>query len=458
MNLTRSDGVALLLGMGLGKGLISISLANLMDAQKILIVCPVSVVGVWPHEFELHSKTEYNVVPLRKPGGGTLSVSKKAELAKEALTEYEPLIIVVNYESAWRKPLADLLLKQQWDLIIADEMHRFKTPTSKSARFMHKLSKRARKRLGLTGTEMPAGPLDVFSQYKFLNSNVLGSRYGSFKGRYSMVDRWNKVIGYINEDDLKAKIDVISYRASEDVLDLPEYNDITIDTPITGEAQRLHAQILDGMLAELADVDDEAVFARIVAAQLIRCAQVTGGFVGGVLDLADPDQEEPFTRWIKGSSKAEALKDILEDLPDHEGSKEKVVVFTRFKYDLEQIKTIAEEKGYRYGEISGRSKTGLSSESKFSPDCDLVGVQLQAGGVGIDLTAASYCIYWSKNYNLGDYEQSRKRVHRPGQTRPVIYYHFVAPETVDEQIMNSLEGKSNIIEFYREKSLLLKRP
>lgn len=445
---SHSDGAALLFTMGAGKSLASVSLTNILGAKRVLILSPVSVVGVWPREFRVHSKADYNVVPLRKEDGGVLSVAKKAEMAAEALKSTEPTVVVTNYESAWRKPLADLLLKTKWDLIIADEMHRFKTPTSKTAKFMHKLAKRGTYRLGLTGTELPHSPLDIFSQYKFLNPAVFGTRYGSFKERYSVVDNWNKVVGFINEDDLKAKIDTIAYRAGEEVLDLPEVTHITIPTPLTGEARRLHDEILEGMTAQL-QAADEAVFAKIVAAQITRCAQVTGGFVGGVVDLHDLTKER-FLRWIKGSSKAEALRDILTDLPEHDGHKEKVVVFARFKPDLEQIRNIATSLGYRYGEISGNEKSGLSSDSTMSTDCDLVGVQLQAGSVGISLTDASYCVYWSKDYSLGNYEQSLKRVHRPGQERPVFIYHLVSPNTVDERVEDSLSGKKSIIAFYQE--------
>ena len=66
----------------------------------------------------------------------------------------------------------------------------------------------------------------------------------------------------------------------------------------------------------------------------------------------------------------------------------------------------------------------------------VLAVQIQAGGLGVDLTRAAYCIYYSLGFSLSEYEQSLARVHRPGQTRPVAYYHLIAEHTVDRREMN----------------------
>jgi hypothetical protein len=51
----------------------------------------------------------------------------------------------------------------------------------------------------------------------------------------------------------------------------------------------------------------------------------------------------------------------------------------------------------------------------MAPNIDVLGAQLKSGGVGIDLTRARYGIYYSLDFALADYLQSRKRLHRPGQ-------------------------------------------
>lgn len=124
-----------------------------------------------------------------------------------------------------------------------------------------------------------------------------------------------------------------------------------------------------------------------------------------------------------------------------------VVVFCRFTADLDAVKWVADELGWRYGEISGRRKDGLNERSKMAENIDIVGVQIQSGGVGIDLTRARYGIYYSVGFSLGDYDQSLSRIHRPGQTRQVAYFHIVGEKTVDETVYAALQARKDVIDY-----------
>lgn len=470
MQIKKSKGVALLCGMGTGKSLMIVSLVNIMSPKKTLIICPPSVVGVWPREFKSHSLNEFNVVALRDPSKKTpMSVSDKNKVTEQVLAQQDiremketipdgklGTVVVVNYESVWRDPIATTILDEHWDLIILDEMHKIKSPTSKSSKFIHKLDKNSDYRIGLTGTEQPHSPLDVWSQYRFLNSSVFGLNYNVFQKRYAVIaGKFNKVKEFINLSDMKRRMEQVSFRAGEEVLDLPEAVHIIVDTPLEGQARRLHAKIMEEMWVELEEIAivanqhkkriNKAMLNTVITTQLIRCAQVTGGFVGGIINPNDMDAEPTIER-ITGGSKTQALKDIIDGMDKNE----KMVVFCHFQEDLRQIEEIAEEADLRYGEISGRYKTGLTLDAKMNPDIDLVGVQLQSGGVGIDLTAARYCVYWNKSHDFGNYEQSLKRCHRPGQKNTVFFYHLITPDSVDERVEASLKNKEDVNSFFRK--------
>ena len=94
-------------------------------------------------------------------------------------------------------------------------------------------------------------------------------------------------------------------------------------------------------------------------------------------------------------------------------------------------------------ELSGREN---NLEAWQQGGADILGVQIQAGGVGISLVRARYCIYYSVGFSLGDYEQSLARVHRPGQNQSVIYYHLVAGGTVDEKVYDALQKRRKVID------------
>jgi len=76
-----------------------------------------------------------------------------------------------------------------------------------------------------------------------------------------------------------------------------------------------------------------------------------------------------------------------------------------------------------------------------------IGVQIQSGGVGVDLSRASYAAYYSMTFSLGDYEQSLARLRRPGQSgEHVRYYHFLAKDSIDELIYRALHERKDVIE------------
>ena len=73
-------------------------------------------------------------------------------------------------------------------------------------------------------------------------------------------------------------------------------------------------------------------------------------------------------------------------------------------------------------------------------------MQPKSGGVGVDMTIAKYAVYYSLGYiSPGDYDQTRSRIRRHGQTRDVIWYHIVATDTVDELVYESIKNKKDTI-------------
>jgi SNF2 family DNA or RNA helicase len=164
--------------------------------------------------------------------------------------------------------------------------------------------------------------------------------------------------------------------------------------------------------------------------KLLRLRQITSGFVGtddGIKEVLD-------------EGKTALLTELLQDLP----SDVPVVVFGLFRWDLDQIHEAAKRAHRTSAELSGRRKELETWQAPDGPP--ILAAQLASGGVGIDLTRAAYAIYFSVGFNLGEYQQSLARVHRPGQTRPVTYIHLLTKDTVDEKVHWALEHRQNVIE------------
>lgn len=94
-------------------------------------------------------------------------------------------VIVVNYESAWR--LETEIGKLNPDMIVCDESSKIKNPTTAQSKALHKLGKKTKFNVILTGTPVTNNPLDFFSQYKFLDEEILGPSYYLFRNRYDVM-------------------------------------------------------------------------------------------------------------------------------------------------------------------------------------------------------------------------------------------------------------------------------
>lgn len=362
---------------------------------------------------------------------------KRAEtLAKAlALAAGRTLVVIVNYDAVWRGDLAAGVAGVKWRGIVLDESHRIKAPAGKASRWLFNLAKKQplAKRVLLTGTPLPHSPLDIWAQYRFLNPAIFGTSYTAFRARYADCDRMfpSKVRRWINQEELTRKIDEHAWRVTADeVLTLPEALHETIPVTLSPATLRFYRELEREMVAA---VDAGTVTADNALVKMLHLQQATSGRMR--LD----GEEVPSL--IDGTpAKRAALAEWLGDLP----ADEPVVVFARFRGDLEDIEATAADLGRPYSEVSGRRAKTLTEWQQGRTT--ILGVQIQSGGVGIDLTRARFAAYYSLGYSLGDYEQSLARLHRPGQQRCVRYYHLVARGTIDETVYKALRERRDVVE------------
>ena len=214
-------GAALLMEMGTGKTLTSIAVAGRGylngKVKKLLVVCPSSVMSVWKKELEQFANFDFTATVLE----GTML--KRKEKLNQLVTGIGLKVAIINYEASWR--MLEELKKWQPDMIIADESQRIKTPSAAQSKGMHKLGDITKYKMILSGTPVQNSPLDVYSQYRFLDKTIFGTSYYAFRTRYARMGGYQgyQIIGYINQDELIKKAHSIAYRVTkQEALDLPE--------------------------------------------------------------------------------------------------------------------------------------------------------------------------------------------------------------------------------------------
>jgi len=294
-----------------------------------------------------------------------------------------------------------------------------------ASRYCSRLSDRVGHRVALTGTPMSHSPLDIYAQYRALDKTIYGTSFTRFRSRYAIMGGFNRmqVVAYQREAELRDLFYSRAYRVeSDDVLSLPPVLSINMMCELGNEGQRLYAEMADQFIA---DVEGGQITASNALSRLLRLQQITSGY-GRLEDGTDVEID---------NSKAKVLEDILTDI-----GREPVIVFTRFVHDLDVVHRVASKVGVPSYEVSGRRKD-LSEWSQ-----GVLAVQIQAGGLGLDLTLARYAIYYSLGFSLGDYSQSMARLHRPGQSHPVEYIHILASGTVDETVMEALARREAVID------------
>lgn len=415
--------------MGCGKSLTAIAVAGaLYEAGKIrrmLVVAPLSILGVWQEEFRKFAGFDYALAVLAG------SAVKKADTLHHL--RGAPLqVAVVNYESAWR--MEKELLKWDADLIVADEGHKIKTHNIAASKAMHRLGAKARYRLLLTGTVITNKAIDVFSQYKFLNPATFGPSFYVFRNRYfDMVGYGNHtpVLKRSMEPELMQRLHSIAYRATKaECLDLPETTDIARMVELEPPAMRIYRDLVRDSYAELGKGE---VTVTNILTRLLRLSQLTGGHIG--------DDEGNMQRI--SIAKQAALEDIVEDVLQ-EGKK--LVIIARFVPEIEAIRKLLEKKGIRYSLIMGGVKDRDAQIAAFQTDPDVqvfVG-QIATAGLGITLTAASTMVFYSLDYSMSNFEQTKARIHRLGQKHNCTYIYLTAKGTVDEKVLKALKNKADL--------------
>jgi SNF2 family DNA or RNA helicase len=300
---------------------------------------------------------------------------------------------------------------------------------------MHKIGALAKYRLLLTGTVITNKPIDVFSQYKFANPAIFGNCFYSFRNRYfSMTGYGNHtpILKRSMEDELTRKIHSIAYRATKaECLDLPPITDIIRNVELEPAAMKLYKNLVKDSYTEL---NIGEVAATNILTRLLRLSQLTGGF------LSSDDVERPQT---VSKAKLEALSDIIETAQE---SGEKLVVIARFVAEIEAIKKHLDKQHIKYSAISGETKDRTEQVRRFQEEADVtvfIG-QIATAGLGITLTAASTLVFYSFDYNFANFEQSKARIHRVGQTNPCTYIYLVAQNTIDEKILTALRNKADL--------------
>jgi len=454
--LWRQGSGALYHEPGTGKTKVALDFAAVLhrkgEVERVLILCPINAMQVWPDQMEKHLGVyQSTLIPQGK-------VIEKADQIQEEISWYEnrkaPLrFIILNYEAIIKRDknwnIMEVLEEYDADLLILDESQKVKSATAKRSKAAHRLGSRARHVCLLSGTPISKNYLDLYSQIKVIDPRVWKDptkgdnmswtrfryRYGIWGGRTGYELR-----GYQNVDDLQNRYRPwISTARKKNCLDLPPVTDEIIPIIMNQHARLAYdSMVEDGMVVWRRHLID----APIILTKLLRLQEMTGG---GVHDEVGEIVEFQI-------DKMTVLKDLLNDLYE---SQQKVIVFARFKWEMDAIQNLGVELVIRGGVGHTRRKE-VVRKFRTSKKPEVLLIQIAAGealdGLQDD---CSYAIFYSTDYSWDHYVQARGRLDRMGQDTPVTFYHLHMVGTVDKLVYQALREKKNLEKLVMDDPQLL---
>ena len=409
----------LFLDMGLGKTVATLTaldklLYERLESEKVLVIAPKSVaLNTWSNEANKwdHLKSLRMSIVM----GSAAKRRKALERPADIYVTNRDNVVWLRNEGEWA-----------FDTVVLDESSSFKNFQSRRWKALWSVRPQIRRMILLTGTPAPNGLMDLWAQVKLLDRGVrLGRFITQFREAYfrpgarsgAVVYDWLPKPGA--QELITDKIsDICMSMRAEDYLDMPELIDA-------------------GMVLELPEIDKYRQFERDCVLGLEGgddiLALTAVSLTNKLLQFASGAVYDDEHSWHEVSSaKLEALTELLEQ------TSEPVLLFYNYRHELERIQRSFPDAVPFRGEpdILQRWNAGEIRLLLCHPASVAYGLNMQQGGHII--------VWYSPTWNLELYEQANARLHRQGQSKPVMLYHLICRGTMDEVVMSALSRKDNV--------------
>lgn len=390
--------------MGLGKSAQAIEAANLINAKKIVVICPAIARTNWRREFEMWGRGE-------------------VELLVESFDKV-----------ATRQELRKEIAAMAPDVLIVDEAHYLKTRTSKRTKALYGvgckhtgLAASAKHVWLLTGTPCPNDAGELWPHLRALWPSLIGEKnYIEFIERYCVTQKsvyGLKILGNKNAPELRGVLSKIMLRRkADDVLkDLP---------PISWHVTPVEP---DHVLKDL------VAFEQTEEVIALRQSLEDGFVPTDTIAMAT-------LRRVTGEAKAQVAARLIKDELESDAY-QKIVVFVQH---LDLGKTLSAELE-KFGTIFLNGSTTTTMRQRYIDDFQrdaskrvFIG-QLQACSTAITLHAANQVLFVEQSWVPAENAQAAKRCHRIGQSKPVFVRTLALSKSIDEAVARVLARKSQAI-------------
>ena len=388
----KAGGKALLaLPMGSGKTICAIGYAAYKRYGRVLVICPASVKENWKREIKMFSGVDAKILTDEDSGGWE----------------------IINYDQLQK--YAPYFKKQNYDLIICDESQKIKNKKAIRSKEALKILKRTKDALFLSGTPIMNRPLEIYTTFNFITPTNYWQFCMKFCGAKETSWGWD-LNGASNLDELKERMWWMYRKTKEEILpDLPEKTINVLETQM--KEWKEYKQVLNDFRQWLIDKDlsTNALYAEALT-KVNYLKQVV----------------------VKNKNIKEIIDDFLE-------SDKKIIVFSQYKGVINDLQKQYENSVKLTGETPVNSRQDLVDDFQNSKDVRIFFSTIQAGGVGLNLTAADTVVFTDMLWNPATHHQAEDRAHRIGTKSAVSVYYLITPDTIEEKIWKLLRRKEVMV-------------
>ncbi|MDR2512229.1 MAG: DEAD/DEAH box helicase [Puniceicoccales bacterium] len=405
--------------MGLGKTVQALAFLEVVHGNgnvvesPALIVCPAALVENWCREAARFTPA----LRIHRHHGSA------REKGMAALSQAE--VVVTSYGTLTRD--LEVLRRQTWSVIIADEAQHVKNRRTQNALSLRALQ--AEGRFVLTGTPVENSLDDLRSLFAFLMPGYLPK---PAPGVSREQRAW---------EDLRVREKAAPYilrRAKRSVTpELPEKIEQTVFVTLEGRQADLYQEWRDRSRAEIFEMEmggaSEGRLRMLAFKHLLRLRQICD----------DPRLLD--SKFVAGdSAKYRALREILDEAID---GGNRILVFSQFVELLQLLRRELDAEQIPSCYIDGNTRNRQAECDRFNndPSISIFFISLKAGGVGLNLTGADTVIHYDPWWNPATEAQATDRAHRIGQTRTVTSLKLIAAGTIEERVLDLQREKATLL-------------
>jgi SNF2 family DNA or RNA helicase len=405
------QNIAVYHDMGLGKTFTGSEMMKRFNCKVNLIVCQKSKVADWVDHFKEHYRVQTYDLTVPKEFRTFFGVSQGLKYS---------CVGVINYELAWRRK--DLLILKDFVLML-DESSLIQNKSAKQTKFILKLQ--PSHVILLSGTPVGGKYENLWTQLHLMGWDISEKLYEKQYVNWKTIEAGGMIHKIVDKDDPYKNTDRLKrkmrehgavFKKTEECFQLPEQTFTKVMIKPIKEYRTFQKDCI-------VEIDGCEVIGDTTLTKLLFSRQLCGHF---------------------NKDKLEAFRDLVESTQD------RLIVFYSFNAELMQLRKICHDLGRPTSEINGHCKdlTAYEQESNSVTLC-----QYQSASKGLNLQKCNRIIYFTLPLSSEDFEQSKKRIHRIGQENPCFYYLMICRNTVEEQILQTLEARRDFTdELFKERN------